>query len=266
MEAAKSQGSSALAAAERDYANQFVWPVGRQLAVFDAVGGEPFEELEDGTGHYPVLWRCRDCGTIDCKPPARMQSDASWRECQVCDRARIYNDPARVAGTFRTRGLDLVSAYTGDRDETLDARCMRCSEARRISMRQLTSGVLPCLSCDGQLPDPHAPHRVYLFHYPQLNAYKIGITHSRNDARLGQHVANGGVLISVVPTPDRPTALLIERSVLDRYRGFPARVASADFPFGGWTECWSEQAGYPDLWDAIRSHSDLYPDGLPSPT
>lgn len=234
------------------------WTVQRQRAAFDACEGEPLEELHDGDGLDPVLWRCRNCGRIDCQPPERLSPEARWKECADCNNARLYNDLLRVRGSFTTRGLELLQDYPGDRDAPLVARCLRCGAPRTISLHQLTTGVLPCLGCDGTLLDPTAPHRVYLFHFPQLHAYKVGITHARDDGRLQQHRSAGGILIDTVPTPNRAVALVLERDVLDRYRAHPADVLPTDFPHGGWTECWNELAGYPDLHDVMQGHRQLY--------
>ncbi len=242
----------------RAFAHQYSWPAARQAAAFAACNGEPLEELHDGDGHDPVLWRCRGCGRIDCQPPERLSPDATWLECRDCDHARLYNDPARVRGTFATRGLELLTDYPGDRDAVLATRCLRCGASRSISLQQLTSGVLPCMGCDGVLLDPNAPHRVYLFHFARLAAFKVGITHCRDDTRLAQHASCGGVLIDVIQTPNRSAALAIERAVLDRYRAHPAGVSPADFPHGGWTECWDHLAGRPDLIDLMVEHGHLY--------
>ncbi|HEX8867288.1 MAG TPA: hypothetical protein VF821_16635 [Lentzea sp.] len=73
-----------------------------------------------------------------------------------------------------------------------------------MSWTSICSGTPPCLRCDGARLDPTAPHRVYLFHLPQMGAgvYKIGITRSAHDGRLRTHTRNGGVLLDVVQVRD----------------------------------------------------------------
>jgi hypothetical protein len=51
-----------------------------------------------------------------------------------------------------------------------------------------------------------------------------------------------------VQVRDRATALALERRVLERYLPAAAVTLARDLlPRGGATECWSAQAGYPDL-------------------
>jgi hypothetical protein len=77
--------------------------------------------------------------------------------------------------------------------------------------------------------------------------YKVGITHTADDARLRAHEVNGGILRQVITVPNRTTAFLVERWVLDKYSKFQADVTADHFPQAGWTECWSVVGGYPNL-------------------
>lgn len=235
------------------YAHHYVWQPERTREVFSSVDAALLDEPVDGDGLDPLGWSCMRCGYIDATPPERMlgQASASWVVCHACNQQRLHQDPAPLVRYFSTRGLALVSTSAADRSVAYDAVCQRCGSARRVSVSTLTSGAPPCLRCDGQHLDPAAPHRVYLFHFPALRAYKVGITHCADDSRLRAHAARGGDLVEVVTVADRSAAVVLERVVLDRFRLWPAEVHVGHFPQGGWTECWSTAAGRPALADVL---------------
>lgn len=227
-----------------------MWPVQRTRAVFDAVDAELLGDPGDGDGLTPLAWRCRCCGYLDATPAERMEGQArsSWLVCHACNMQRLHQSPQPLVRYYSTRGLRLLSSPAKDRGVPYDAICERCGTRRRVSVMTLTSGSPPCLRCDGHSLDPEAPHRVYLFAFDALTAYKVGITHCADDSRLRAHRGIGGALQEVVTMPDRATAVVLERLVLDRYRAAPAMSVSAHhFPHGGWTECWDMRAGHPSL-------------------
>ena len=137
---------------------------------------------------------------------------------------------------------------------------MHCGAERRISITELANGCTPCLICAGPL-NPDALHYVYLMHFPTLRAYKIGITNS--EARLDRiavHEANGGIAIQVRETPNRQAATTVEDYVLGLVASFPSGCTSRDFPQGGYTETWGEDAGPINLDDIIdRLHRQRAP-------
>jgi hypothetical protein len=125
---------------------------------------------------------------------------------------------------------------------------MTCGVERAISYNDLRLGSAPlCWTCTyGIRPDE--PHRVYLFHFPALGVMKVGITHNRHDRRLFDHGMQGGILIDSVLVSDREHARRLESLLRARYSQWvTAEVGSADFPQGGWTETWRDDAPLPDL-------------------
>lgn len=234
-----------------NYMARYVWSAERIRALFDTADAELLTEPEDGDGLDPLPWRCRRCGWIDALPAERMlgEARASWLVCRSCNQDRLHRDPAPLARYYQVRRLRLLATVAKDRAEAYNAECMRCGTLRRVSVGTLASGAPPCLVCDGRRLDPAAPHHVYLFEFPHLQAYKVGITHTADDSRLAKHRAAGGSLCEVVEVPNRATALLLERLILDQYRDHPAEVAEHHFPQGGWTECWDSRVGRPSLAD-----------------
>lgn len=240
------------------YDHRYVWPAERVAAVFDSADAELLVEPADGDGLTPLPWRCRRCGYIDALPAERMQgeSQASWLVCHACNLERLHRSPQPLHRYSSLRGLKLVSTPAKDRHVAYDASCVRCGTPRRVSVMTLTSGAPPCLRCDGQRLDPTAPHRVYLFAFTDLAAYKVGITHCADDLRLIAHQRIGGQLLEIVTLPNRATAVVAERMVLDRYRHAAAPAATTEcFPQGGWTECWAMSAGHPDLKEVVKTFS-----------
>jgi hypothetical protein len=135
--------------------------------------------------------------------------------------------------------------------EKVAAHCMDCGADRRVSITDLKAGIAPCLAC-AELADPDAPHAVYLMHFPELNACKIGITNSEaRHSRVASHVAHGGVLREQHEVPNREAARTVEDFVLRAVRVFPANCKEHDFPQGGDTETWSDSVPGIDLGDIV---------------
>ncbi len=131
------------------------------------------------------------------------------------------------------------------------AHCGACGFKRSISISELKSGVAPCLNC-AEAVDPDAVHIVYLIHFPSLRAYKIGLTSTevRND-RIASHVAHGGRPIEQHEVPNREAARTVEDTVLRAVRDYPSDCAERDFPQGGYTETWSDDAPAIDIGQVI---------------
>lgn len=236
------------------YLNAYVWPADRVRDVFASAGAELLQEPLDGDGLDPVAWRCNTCGYVDAQPPERMALElkASWMACHACDQQRLHHAPAVIDAYFRARHLVLDAPGGDGRGQVHPAHCQRCGQARLVSVVALAGGAPPCLSCDGRRLDPNAEHRVYLFEFPQLHVYKVGITHTADDNRLSAHHRAGGTLMDIITVPNRSVAFLVERLVLDAFRTYPAEVTASLFPQGGHTECWSVLAGRPQLVEVYK--------------
>ena len=66
--------------------------------------------------------------------------------------------------------------------------------------------------------------------------------------RLFDHALNGGTVIDTVVVPNRESARGLERVLKVRYRRWATEdVGPTEFPQGGWTETWLDDAPLPDL-------------------
>lgn len=220
------------------------WPNERICAVvgllhhdllFDAGGG-------NNDGMDPIGVKCRNCGYEHVELPGRLAAELAghWCLCQGCNRRNGGICPSDVEVGFAARGM-LVAEPEAGTDTVQKARCARCSTPRQVSMRRLNRGIVPCYICDGAA-DPSTPHRVYLFHFPDWRAYKVGITNSGNDARLDTHRQAGGRLLEVLDVPHRGAALWVEQEVLKVMSPWPATELPVDRAISGWTEMWHEDA------------------------
>lgn len=220
-------------------------PIRDLFASLDAV---LLEDPADGHIGRVLDWECARCGYISAHSAAglRETSRQSWYACHQCNQERLRG-PQPVILYYSQRGLDLISNPARDEGTAYDARCRRCGTVRRVSASTLASGGRPCLNCDGLQMDPRAPHRVYLFHFPGRGVMKAGITNAADDSRLRAHTAGGGRLLELLTVRNRAAALLIERTVLDQFRGWPTAMTDEQFPQGGFTECWDERGGVPSL-------------------
>ena len=158
----------------------------------------------------------------------------------------------RYLQTYRRIHLAVLKAQT-ERGEPLTvhrawesaqmvgaAATARASGQSAYRVRQLVAGHDrdDCPECGPR--NPQAPHRVYLFHFPALRAFKVGVTHLRNDNRLRAHVRNGGELVETVTVDTFAQALALERAVLAGTSHRRLVYGAAEFPAGGGTECWSD--------------------------
>ncbi|WP_143139122.1 hypothetical protein [Lentzea waywayandensis] len=237
------------------------WPVERQEQLLRAAGMRPLLPLGDSDGHEPINYECLECGGAAADSIFGISEGLrlSWLPCAHCNAARFKPTSEMIASRFQELGLQLLQQYQGDPGQPLDAVCSRCRTPRTASWTTISSGSPPCLRCDGARLNPTAPHRVYLFHFPQLGnagVYKVGITHCGDDGRLKDHTRNGGLLLDIIEVSDRATALHIERTVLTRYLPIaPVSLARDVLPQGGTTECWSAHAGRPNLRQIVTTTS-----------
>lgn len=95
-----------------------------------------------------------------------------------------------------------------------------------------------CRICGPRNPD--APHRVYLFHFARLEAFKVGVTHVANDSRLTAHRRAGGELRQIREVPNWRAALDLEQQILAYTARRRLNYGAAEFPHGGGSECWAD--------------------------
>jgi hypothetical protein len=238
-----------------DRGDPTVWRISREEAVRKILGDQFF--VRDDSGN--VL----SCGAV------AAQMVEVWSpivaECIVCaakQRLSIISvlatanpDPLLACGACLTAPLcaeqDRIFAEYGlvrDRQgyakltEQVEAHCVDCGSERRISFSDLTRGVRPCLVCD-EGADPNAPYHVYVMHFARLRAFKIGITSTQATSdRLGQHVSQGGTVAQNEIVPNKQAALSTEAEVLRMMRDYSIDFTSDDFPQGGFTEAWRDEA------------------------
>jgi hypothetical protein len=223
------------------------WPTERTRATVDLLHHDLVLDTAELVGTHndgmdPVVVRCRLCGFESVQLPGRMDSELAgrWCMCPSCNARNKGSCASDVAVGFAARGLLITDPRQGT-DTVQDADCARCGTPRRVSMRKLNRGLVPCFVCDGAA-DPSTPHRVYLFHFPAWGVYKIGITNSGNDARLQTHRDRGGDLVEVVTVPHRAAALWVEVEVLGLVTAWPATGLPAQQRLDGWTEMWDAAA------------------------
>lgn len=119
----------------------------------------------------------------------------------------------------------------------LVGRCLEISDAKVrkiIASHDFDS----CPLCGPR--NPNAPHRVYLFHFPQLAAFKVGVTYTTTDTRLNAHRRAGGQLIQIRELPTWRAALDLERQILTHTAHCRLTYGTTEFPHGGGTECWAD--------------------------
>ncbi|ACU37521.1 hypothetical protein [Actinosynnema mirum] len=234
------------------------WSVARQEQLLLAANMRSLLPLGDADGDEPVNYECLECGGAAADHIFGIAEGLrlSWLPCAHCDAARFKPTTTRISARLDVLGLRLLQDYSGDPGEALKSVCRRCDTARSVSWTAICAGAPPCLRCDGARLNPSAPHRVYLFHFPDLGeagVYKVGITHCANDNRLRDHTRNGGLLLGVAQVADRATALHVERLILDHYQALaPVSLRRDLLPQGGATECWAAHIGFPDLREAVE--------------
>ncbi len=157
---------------------------------------------------------------------------------------------------FAANGLRLLGPCRGEYAPQA-AECLTCGTERRVSYAALRDGTAPlCWTCTHGIR-PDEPHRVYLVHFPELAVMKVGLTHDRHDRRLLDHALGGGRTVETVAVPDRETARRVERYVRALYaRWVTGDVGPEEFPQGGWTETWADDAPPLDLAAAAREVTD----------
>lgn len=193
-------------------------------------------------GWDPVVARCRVCGFDSVMLPGRLGSELAgrWCSCPSCQARNKGSCPSDVLLGFESHGMTIAEPVQGT-DTVQAAECRRCRTPRRISIRKLNRGHVPCYVCDGAA-DPASEHRVYLFHFPAWGAYKVGITNSGNDRRLETHVGNGGILVEIITVAHRGAALWVEAQVLTAVRSWPVSGEPLELRVTGWTEMWDAAA------------------------
>lgn len=217
-----------------------------------------FDTAEHNDGMDPIAVRCRNCGYEHVELPGRMGAELSghWCLCPICNNRNGGICPSDVVVGFSSHGMSVAEPQTGT-DTVQDARCARCDTPRRVSMRRLNRGVVPCYVCDGAA-DPSSPHRVYLFHFPNWAAYKVGITNGGNDARLDTHRYAGGQLLETIEVPHCGAALWVEQEILSAMRAWPATGLPTGRVISGWTEMWDDSAPIAvRLADYIEAANDI---------
>jgi hypothetical protein len=196
---------------------------------------------EVGDEFTPVGVVCLVCGDVDVVVPERISDKWPCGQCYRRRRAGLRHDAPDV---FRAHGLELLGICRGEFVPQA-ARCLKCDSIRSVSFRRLVEGTAPlCWVCTyGIRPDE--PHRVYLVRFPDLQIWKVGLTHSRHDRRLHQHQIQGGEVVQTITVPNRTAARQLERAVLSRYEPWRADGHAPDFPQGGWTETWLDNDDAP---------------------
>lgn len=203
---------------------------------------------EVGDLYQPVGVLCLVCGETLVTVPERIRPDQpGWFGCQRCYVDRNRRVRADAPELFRANGLELHGDCSGEY-VTQRARCLTCGVERLVSYHDLQKGSAPlCWTCTHGIR-PDEPHRVYLFHFPALGVFKVGLTHNRHDRRMFQHIAGGGTLVDSVVVYDREAARRLEALLKLEYQSWiTSAVGPSDFPQGGWTETWSDEAPLPDL-------------------
>ena len=219
------------------------WPTERTVAMFDLLHHDlVVDTAEHNDGMSPVIVRCRLCGYESVQLPGRMGAEMQgrWCSCTSCNARNKGACAQDVALGFATRGMHLANPEPGV-ETVQEATCARCGTPRRVALRQLNLDQVPCYVCDGAA-DPQAEHRVYLFHFPAWECFKVGITNSGNDARLLEHVRNGGELIDLIPVPNRAQAHWVEAQALALVRPWPVTGEPMTRRITGWTEMWHQDA------------------------
>jgi hypothetical protein len=202
----------------------------------------------------PVEVECIVCGTATRRSVSMMLGNSDDP-----DRGRCFQCFARPLTEWQGQFFEahgLVRDHSGYAriGEKVAAHCIEphCGAERKISIADLMNGVAPCPAC-AEGPDPDASYTVYLMHFPWLRACKIGITSSEaRHARVVSHVTHGGVLLAQYEVPNREAARTVEDFVLNVMRDFPSGCTAGDFPQGGHTETWSDEAVGIDLDDVVR--------------
>lgn len=229
--------------AVRASARRWWWPKERIQAIVGMLHHDLlFDTAEHNAGMDTIAIKCRNCGYEHVELPGRLAAELSghWCLCPICNNRNKGICASDVVVGFSSHGMSVAEPEAGT-DTVQAARCARCDTPRRTSMRRLNRGAVPCYVCDGAA-DPSSAHRVYLFHFPDWHAYKVGITNSGNDSRLDRHRLAGGQLVELIEVPHRGAAFWVEQEVLSAMLPWPATGLLADRVISGWTEMWDDSA------------------------
>ena len=221
-------------------------PIGtpeESLELLGSVNLAPITPL--GDLYAPVGAVCLTCGETLVTVPERIKSSRSrpgWYSCQRCAADRKQRIREDAPTLFESNGLRLLGPCRGEY-VAQHTECMTCGAERWVSYSDLLSGTdAECWTCRTGI-NPKEPHRVYLFHFADLGVVKVGITHNRDDRRLGDHQFAGGRLVDCIVVPNRAAAQLVEKVICSATRGWSATgVGPEDFPQGGWTETFRDDA------------------------
>lgn len=206
-----------------------------------------------GDEFTPVGFVCPACGETGVTVPERIgDGERGYFGCPRCaqDRKRRVREDAPEL--FAANGLRLLGPCRGEYAPQA-AECVTCGTERHVSYAELRDGTAPlCWTCTHGIR-PDEPHRVYLVHFPALAVMKVGLTHDRHDRRLLEHQLQGGDTLATVVVPDRSTARRVERYVRAQYAPWTTvEVGPEEFPQGGWTETWTDDAPPLNLRAAAR--------------
>lgn len=242
------------------------WNITVEQAAGIVLGGDFIARAENGevldtaalAARMEYVWSPVEVECVACRTATRRSVSMTLGNMGDSDRSRCFQCFARPMTVWQAQFFEaygLVRDHSGYAriGEKVAAHCMepQCGAERKISIADLMNGVAPCLAC-AEAADPDAPHTVYLMHFPQLCACKIGITGSevRHD-RVASHAAHGGVLLAQHEVPNREAARTVEDFVLSAMRDFPSGCKVRDFPQGGHTETWSDAAPTVNLDDVV---------------
>jgi hypothetical protein len=236
------------------------WDITIEQAASTVLGGDFIARTENGeildaTGlaaRMEHVWSLAEVECVVCGTAARWSASMTLGSRGDPNRTRCLQCFSRSLTIWQGKFFEsygLIRDHNGyaQISEKIAAHCMEpnCGAERRISITDLMSGVTPCLTC-AEAVDPDAPHAVYLMHFPRLSACKIGITSSEaRHNRVTSHIAQGGVLLEQHEVPNKEAARTVEDFVLSAVRDFPSGRTARDFPQGGYTETWSDNA--PDI-------------------
>jgi hypothetical protein len=211
---------------------------------------------------FPVPAECIECGTTMQWNLRMRLATAHGKDRIACFTCMSLPQAAEQDSLFEAHGLRRDQRAYARYGDKVSAHCLYCGAERLISATDLLRAVTPCLSCAAPV-DPDAPHHVYQLHFPALAAFKIGITNAETRrSRTAVHEAHGAIIVEVHETPNWRAAKTVEDHVLRLVRGYPSGCTARDFPQGGYTETWSEDAGAVDLGDIIARLRELRAPGF----
>lgn len=155
-------------------------------------------------------------------------------DCTTC---AIVRDQEQIFADHHLTRLHRGYSYW---TEKVKAKCNRCGDFRYVSATALNRySATPCLRCDGKL-NQHAPHYVYVVHFPNLGVFKFGLSGAKDFQRLVVHQRRGGRFMEYVVVENHASAKRLEDQLKHRTAPYRAKCARSDFPQGGYTETWTD--------------------------